>query len=374
MSQQQDEVLLDRRKFLASGLTMVAGGVLASVIPTSANADNSMNRNILSTSKVNPTSVADVKFNDGLAHAIPYQPKIGTGKERGIALGGGGIYLLSFNCGYFHGLLKNGIDLSNADVVVGTSAGSIAGAMLTGHHLKRLEIILNIFVDYPKIFADLVPPLKPNLSQERAIKLSLTTREATPDALQQIGRGAMASRNPNDADGYYKAMHKLIGIKKWPSPALYTTANDCYTGERIIVSASSNIDIDVACAASSSLPGKMGPTWLHDRLCMDGGICQTSTHCDVIAGVKRALVFSLGDGTPNEITQGLRTSAMPDTLNQEIADLRANGTQVIHVVAGLLPGYSKIDSIMDPTFIAPMLKYGYERALQDAAKIKELWR
>ena len=29
-------------------------------------------------------------WNDGLAHPIPYRPSLGSGKERGLVLGGGG--------------------------------------------------------------------------------------------------------------------------------------------------------------------------------------------------------------------------------------------------------------------------------------------
>ena len=52
-------------------------------------------------------------WNDGLAHPIPYKNPPGKGKERGIALGGGGTPLLGFYAGYFNALRKNGVDLRN---------------------------------------------------------------------------------------------------------------------------------------------------------------------------------------------------------------------------------------------------------------------
>src|SRR3954467_15537145 len=48
-------------------------------------------------------------FDDGLAPPIPYTPPLGTGKERALVLGGGGVYLLSFYAGYFGELLQNGV-------------------------------------------------------------------------------------------------------------------------------------------------------------------------------------------------------------------------------------------------------------------------
>ena len=106
---------------------------------------------------------------------------------------------------------------------------------------------------------------------------------------------------------------------------------------------------------------------------MDGGICQTSTHCDVVAGAKRALVVSLTDGGPDAVEQGLRTSGMNNTLQQEVADLRAGGTETMLVVAGLEPGSTKIDSIMDPRSIAPQIAFGKQRATADLEQVKAFW-
>ena len=310
-------------------------------------------------------------WDDGLAHPIPYP--LGKGLNRGIAFGGGGIVLLSFYMGYFHALKNNGLDLSNADVVVGTSAGSIFGAMLMNGNLYRLYAELNFFGDFPKLFAILVPETKQNPSQARATHFSLIAKDASVETIQTIGRAAMAARNPGGEDSYHKTVKRIIGISEWTSRALHITANDCYTGERIVVSKDSNIPVDVACGASSSLPGGAGPTFLKDRLCMDGGICETSTHSDVIRGVKKALVFSLGDGTVNEVTQGLRTSSMPDTLLKEIEILKAEGTDTRHIVAGLAPGIDRVDSIMNPKYITPYLKFGVDRGNADAKDLKSFW-
>ncbi len=322
---------------------------------------------------VNASGPTPAGWNDGLAHPIPYTPPPGAGKERGLVLGGGGAYLISWMMGYFHALKQNGVDLATADIVVGTSAGSIAGAVLTGGRLWRLTAELDVFADFPKLFAALVPALQANESQLRARRLAVDAPDASPATIRAIGRAAMAARNPDDAKGYETVIGRLIGNDPWPSPKLHTTANDCYTGERLVVSQSAGVPITAACAASSSLPGSMGPTWLKDRLCMDGGICQTSTHGDVVAGVKRALFISLTDGGPQAVAQGLRVSGMPNTLQQEIRDLEAGGTKTMLVVVGLLPGVEKVDSLMDPKWIAPLLKYGHERGLADAAKMKAFW-
>lgn len=351
--------MLRRRDLLAAGTTAVlAASTGVSLAQQAAPA-------------VAPTSAEG--WDDGLAHPIPYQPQLGAGKERGLVLGGGGIYLASWMAGYFHALKSKDVDMSTADIVVGTSAGSLIGALLTGGHLWRFGAELDFFVEFPKIFTMIVPTMAPNPSQLRARGIADTAVSADPATIQAIGRAAMAARNSDGPSDYFNAVKRVIGEEKWPSPKLHTTANDCYTGERIVVSADDGIEVNHACAASSSLPGSMGPTWLGNRLCMDGGICQTSTHSDVVAGVKKALIISLTDGDPEASKVGLRTSSLPNTLQQEVADLKAQGTQVILKVVGLMPGATRIDSIMDPKWIGPCLKNGNERGLADADEMKSFW-
>ncbi|GLK70987.1 hypothetical protein GCM10017643_11020 [Ancylobacter dichloromethanicus] len=312
-------------------------------------------------------------WNDGLAHPIPYTPRLGTGKERGLVLGGGGAYLVSWMAGYIRALRAGGVDLATADIVVGTSAGSLLGAVLTAGHLDQFGDEMAFLGKYPDLFAELIPTMAPNVSQLRARHMAAAASKADPATIQAIGRASLAARNAAGPDSYYTAVKKLIGQETWPSPKLYTTAIDCYTGERLIVSHTSGIEANHACAASSSLPGSMGPTWLQDRLCMDGGICQTSTHCDVVAGVKRALVISLTDGSSDASKVGLRTSGLPNTLQQEVADLKTQGTDVVLKVVGLLPGVSHVDSIMNPKWIAPCIANGEERGRADVAEMKAFW-
>lgn len=319
------------------------------------------------------TQLSSAGWDDGLAHPIPYKPKLGTGKERGLVLGGGGVYLLAWMVGYFHALKSQGVDLSTSDITVGTSAGSFAGAALMSGRLWRLGAEFDVLAEFPKLFAELMPQQKPNPSQIRAAQMAVNARNARPETIRAIGHAAMAARNPDNLVSYPKMVERFIGETRWPSPKMYTTANDCYTGERIIVAQGDNIPINVACAASSSLPGALGPTFLKDRLCMDGGICQTSTHSDVVAGVKRALIISLTDGGSDAVKIGLRTSGMPNTLQKEIKDLQAVGTKVKLKIVGLLPGVTKVDSIIDPKWIAPLLKWGHERGLQDTKELAAFW-
>ena len=56
-----------------------------------------------------------------------------------LVLGGGGVTGIAWELGILKGLADEGVDLSTADLVVGTSAGSVVGAQVTsGQSLDEL--------------------------------------------------------------------------------------------------------------------------------------------------------------------------------------------------------------------------------------------
>jgi NTE family protein len=325
------------------------------------------------------SSVADqvlassANWSDGLAHPIPYANPPGRGKQKGLALGGGGLILMAWYVGFFTSLKDEGVNLGDADIVVGTSAGALFGAMLMNGNIWRMRDEMDLFSEFPKMLGMLLPEHTKNPSQTRASDLALTAKDASSWTIQSIGHAAATARNDPNSSELPGVVEKLIGMTDWASPKLYTTSNDCYTGQRLVVSHEAGIPMNVACGASCSLPGGLGPTFLKDRICMDGGICQTSTHSDVIGGVKKAIILSLGHGTPNDVTQGLRTSSLPNILFDEIKRLEASGTQTMLVAVGLVPGMTHVQSIMDPALIGPYLEYGRQRGRAQAKEIGQFW-
>ena len=51
--------------------------------------------------------------------------------RRALVLGGGGVTGIAWEIGVIAGLADRGIDLAAADVIIGTSAGSVVGADIT---------------------------------------------------------------------------------------------------------------------------------------------------------------------------------------------------------------------------------------------------
>jgi NTE family protein len=299
---------------------------------------------------------------------IPARPALGTGKERAIALGGGGEWFVCWTSAYCAIAQQNGTDLSTADVSVGTSAGSIMGSYLTGHDVARAYQQFLQLAEDPAVLENMVVTNTGAASQLRAAEVVSAAASNDMATVQQIGRAAMAANNVPVAD-YAASLARLLGSPDWPSPAHHVTAIDCYSGERVIVSHDSGIPIAQACAASSSLPGVNGPVWLGDHYCMDGGISASSTHSDLIAGAKRVIIFSMMSHAPKSGSFGFSMRIDPRSIHDEVRYLESGGSRVMLICADPAEG---ID-FMDPTQLKNALDFGAARARSDADALAEFW-
>jgi len=233
-----------------------------------------------------------------------------------------------------------------------------------------IDRVFGVPGDYPKIMAKLVPTKKFSPSQERVMQMGLNAKDGNSDTIQAIGHAAMAAKSI-PSDKFQTNIKIFLGDMKVIPQKMYITTIDCYTAERLVIAPDSGVSVIDACAASASAPGVTGPTWVKDRVCMDGSIGSTETHCDIVAGSKRALVVALADTIEQE-KEGLRLNHLPNTILQEVKDLEAAGTKTKLVVVGMLPG-RKTMSVVDPAIMEPAIKYGYERGMQDLPEMKRFW-
>ena len=359
-----------RRRFTQSAASGVAGlAIGVSFAGTTARAQTVGYDTDTMAAKISARLFAD----DGLARPAPERPTVSDlakGLDRTLVLGGGGEYYVAWYCGFLHGLLENNVDLDIAEMVVGTSAGAYAGSALTSGHFKRLRREFDFFGHFPGLFAKLAPVSSPNLSQKRAQEINFNVKDGSPESIRAIGRAALAADNRLNGSGVDRLAWLLTGDSRtdWPVAKMFTTANDCYTGERLVVgqpaARKNGIPLAHAAAASSSLPGVIGPTLLGQRYCMDGGISQTWAHTDVVAGSKRALVITLTNGYEGSLLSGI-----PHNVHDEMKALEATGTKGMLIIAGTPPGVN----LLDPHQIRPALDAGYARSKVEAPKIQAFW-
>ena len=254
---------------------------------------------------------------------------------RALVLGGGGVTGVAWEIGLLAGLAERGADLSVADLVVGTSAGSVVGAQLTsGASLTELYA------------SQLAPP-----GTETAARMGLRTmlrygwvlaRSSDPvQARARFGRMALAARTvpPSARRAVFEA---VLPVHDWPRRRLLITAVDADSGEFATFDAGSGVGLVDAVGASCAVPGVWPPVSFNGRRWMDGGM-RSAANADLAADCERIVVIA-------PLVRGFRT--MPSVAGQ-VAELRAGG----RAVAVVSPDQAALTAIgrnvLDPAHRAP---------------------
>jgi NTE family protein len=294
-----------------------------------------------------------------------FSARYGEGVERGLSLGGGGLFFVAWQVAYLHRLAAGGLRFDSADRIVGTSAGSLVATALAGGRLNRVHRELSILAKAPVLVAALAPASNLKPSQLRAVEMFGQAADGDLPTIRAIGHAALAAATPPPA-AMRRNLSVLIGARRWPSTSLHVSCVDAYSGERCIVTHQAGVSAAAAAAASSAVPGLFAPQPIGDRRCMDGGVSGTGLHLDVLGGARRALVLGLTDGT--DIVEGMLTAA-PGSIRTELDDLAATGTHVeLRVPEAIDP-----DELMSPAAVPKAMAMGVRQADADRETLGAFW-
>ena len=75
--------------------------------------------------------------SDGLARPIDFGATYGAGHRRAVVLGGGGVVFVAWLTAYLAELARRGVDVQQADLVVGTSAGAVLAWLVVRRESAR---------------------------------------------------------------------------------------------------------------------------------------------------------------------------------------------------------------------------------------------
>ncbi|MFP5371266.1 MAG: patatin-like phospholipase family protein, partial [Actinomycetes bacterium] len=206
-----------------------------------------------------------------------------------LVLGAGGVTGIAWEIGLLAGLAESGLDLSDASLVVGTSAGSVVGAQLTsGTKLAAL---------YER---QLAPPTgeKParlgRVTFARFAWAMLRSRGRDVEFRRRIGALALAAekagRTPSEQARLDVIGERLAGAT-WPASELVITAVDAATGEFRTFDRTSGVPLLHAVAASCAVPGVYPPVTIGGRRYVDGGI-RSAANADLARGYDRLVVLA----------------------------------------------------------------------------------
>ncbi|WP_330303022.1 MULTISPECIES: patatin-like phospholipase family protein [unclassified Streptomyces] len=205
--------------------------------------------------------------------------------DKALVLGGGGSGGIGWLSGMLYGLFEAGVDLSDADVVIGTSAGSSVGAQLASGRLTLLELYQRQLLPQS---AEPAGRLGPG-AYVRYAWATLTSR--TPEAYgRKIGRMALAARTQDEAARRY-AIESRLASHEWPARPLRMPAVDTATGELRVFDKDSGVRLVDAMAASCAVPGAWPPVTVDGRRWMDGGT-HSPANAHLAAGYGQVVVLA----------------------------------------------------------------------------------
>ena len=300
--------------------------------------------------------------DDGLARPVSFDACYAA--RRALVLGGGGVVFVAWLTAYLAELEREGVAVRDADLVVGTSAGSVLATVVAHRKLARFESLVRALEHRPGVIGRLAPGTARTHSQERASLLFAGARDHEPATVQAIGAAALAAATPPAAT-LPAAVMLMLQARQWPGDNLVVSATDAYSGERLALGRSSGVPLPRAVAASASVPGLFAPQRVLDRRAMDGGVSGSGIHADLVAGAERALVLPIVGALDEP-----RFTIQPDATDREVAALRASGTEVV-VHHSRLPTTSEL---MNPAQVPAAFALGGEQAREDAPALREFWR
>jgi NTE family protein len=155
---------------------------------------------------------------------------------------------IAWEIGMIAGLAGQGIDLAAADVIIGTSAGSVAGADITSG--QEPEALYQ---------AQLAPPDPEPAARigwgliGRLAWIASTSRHPVR-ARARIGRWALAAGTMAEA-GRRKVPGARLPAGGWSARMLKVTAVDARTGEFAVFDSAGDVGLVDAAGASCAVPG-----------------------------------------------------------------------------------------------------------------------
>ena len=188
----------------------------------------------------------------------------------GFVLGAGGVTGDAFHRGVLRALSEIGYDARSADVIVGTSAGSMVGAFLRSPDRRLGATLHNASVHGRRLGS--APDLSPLLAAFRQPWRARPGVIAT--SLLPTGR-----RSTDFLVADLAARHG----REWPERPLYVVAARRRDGRRVVFGreGAPRTDVAHAVAASCAIPGFFHPVEIDGEMYVDGGV-HSPTNADVL--------------------------------------------------------------------------------------------
>jgi NTE family protein len=240
---------------------------------------------------------------------------------RALVLGGGGPLGIAWRTGLFEQLRRRGVSMAGADLILGTSAGSVVGAALaTGSDLAALAQYVAAPLPVPA-------GTEIDITGLQALAAQTAATAATPEqATARIGDYALSANTIGEATYIGNPLFAAFSDTSWPA-AFRCTGIDARTGQLRVWDASTEPDLPHALAASCAVPGILPPVTIGGSRYIDGGM-RSPLNATLAVGHDHVVVVScfaltLPDGAadPAALAAARGQLAEVDQLHTSAADV-----------------------------------------------------
>lgn len=299
---------------------------------------------------------------------------------RALVLGGGGPVGIGWEAGVLVGLANGGVDVSRADAMIGTSAGSVVGFTLANggdlSEAPRLVGVANEVApgDAAIAGADQELQLLMAALAEAAVAPS---PEAAAHVRRKLGKIAVDARTiPEDT---WLEMFATFAGEDWPD-GFTCTAVDVEDGRFVLWEAGSGVDVQRAIASSCAVPAVFPPVTINGKRYMDGGV-RDVLNADAAEGHDIVLALSC---TMLEIPEGFG-EVLGEGMEAYEAVLKATRDQLDGLAAGgakvevILPGQEMLEisgwgmHLMDFSRAAAAYEAGVHQGEAEAECVGGTW-
>ena len=289
-------------------------------------------------------------------------PPVSGTAQRALVLGSGGPVGRAWEVGMLKALRDAGVDVSQADLVVGTSAGAIVGTQVRSG--KTLDSLYNAQVataaNTPPPSAS-EPAFDATYAQQTQAPIRTAT-ELTPALRMQVGQKALAAPKVISEDEWVKTITTSLGgdIHSWPDKPLKIAAGDVTDGTIRFFDRTQGVPIERAVAASSAPPGVTAPITIGDRRYMDGFV--GGGNIDGAAGAGIILILTpTGSGSPGPVLQA------------QIDRARSQGSQVLNISPDADSRAAMGTNNLDLSKQSPATQAGARQGGTVAHQVKAFW-
>lgn len=271
---------------------------------------------------------------------------------RALVLSGGGSVGIAWQTGLAAGLARKGVQLAEADFILGTSAGSAVGAQLAlgtdlEERIDRYREPSTGTSAAARTAAAGSPGAPASTGWMVALMKVMAEAAANEDEVAgraTIGRFALdADALPEDqfVDGF-----GYVRTDAWPE-RYACTAVEAETGDFVVWDAESGVPLERAVASSCAVPGIFAPITIGGRRYIDGGM-RSATNADLAKGHDVVVLVSLmSPARMAAASADPRAARFLARMEAELRVLTESGARVEMVVPDDLAAAAMGQNLMD---------------------------